>query len=345
MSGTVTWVKRQPRIDSNHSIERCFDAIESGFNGQLECPFVITSAVVPLSTNGVWSMIKNCARALNVRTDIAHVTGDINYVLPFLRSKRRLLTVHDVGHVQDPAHSAFKRWLLLLIWFRFPLIFCDTVICVSHQTLERLNHLVPKRRGQRRLVIPAAIREKSGQARGPRPYETDKKIVLQIGTAPNKNLHRVWKACEQLGCHLAIVGHETEEVAALKANRMLSHSIHTNVSDDALEQLYLHCDAVVFVSTHEGFGMPLIEAQTLGKPCVTSAIEPMKSNAGDGALLVDPMDTDAIRAALEQLLTNRELAETIVESGYLNARQFTGVEVARQHMRVYTEEVGYMESL
>lgn len=345
MSATVTWVKRQPRIDSNHSIERCFDAIESGFNGQLECNFVITSAVVPFSTNGVWSMIKNCVTALKVHTDLAHVTGDINYVLPFLRSKKRMLTVHDVGHVKDPIHSPFKRWLLLLIWFKFPLLFCDTVFCVSHQTLERLNHLVPKRRGQRRLVIPAAIREKSGHALGPRPYKTDKKVILQIGTAPNKNLYRVWKACEQLGCHLAIVGHETDEVKSLQANRILSHSIHTNVSDDALEQLYLHCDVVVFVSTHEGFGMPLIEAQTLGKPCVTSAIEPMKSNAGDGALQVDPLDTGSIRAALEQLLTNRELSEAIVESGYLNAHKFAGVEVARQHIRVYQEEVENIDSL
>ena len=290
-------------------------------------------------------MIKNCARALNVRTDLAHVTGDINYVVPFLRSKRRLLTVHDVGHVQDPAHSALKRWLLLLIWFKIPLIFCDTVICVSHQTLERLDLLVPRRDGQRRLVIPAAIREKSGHAVRPRPYDTGKKIVLQIGTAPNKNLPRVWKACAQLGCHLAIVGHETDELKSLKANRILSHSIHTNVSDDELEQLYLHCDAVVFVSTHEGFGMPLIEAQILGKPCVTSALEPMKSNAGDGALLVDPMDPEAIRSALEQLLTDRELSEAIVESGYLNARKFAGLEVARQHMRMYTEEVETIQSL
>jgi glycosyltransferase involved in cell wall biosynthesis len=71
----------------------------------------------------------------------------------------------------------------------------------------------------------------------------------------------------------------------------------------------------------------------------------MKSNAGDGALLVDPMDPEAIRSALEQLLTDRELSEAIVESGYLNARKFAGLEVARQHMRMYTEEVETIQSL
>ena len=55
MSVTVTWVKRQPRVDSNHSIERCFGAIESGFSAQGERPFVITSAVCAIFHE--WSLV------------------------------------------------------------------------------------------------------------------------------------------------------------------------------------------------------------------------------------------------------------------------------------------------
>ena len=339
MRARVTWIQRQQRANSNHSIERCFAAIESGFRAGEELAIDLNAEVVPMATGGVWSMVKNCLAACKIRTDLAHITGDINYVVPFVRANKRLLTVHDVGHVQDPKHSKFKRWLLLLIWFRIPLRFTDTVICVSEQSLERLNRLVPAARGQRRVVIPAAILEPAAVPMDPRPFETEKPVVLQIGLAPHKNLRRVWKACAELDCHLAIVGHETNEIIALKRIYPLSHSIHGSVSDEELEQLYWHCNAVVFVSTHEGFGMPLIEAQVFGKPCVTSSIEPMKSNAGDGAFLVDPIDTGEIREALHRALTDTAAIAEVVKKGRENAKRFSGIEVARQHARVYAEEI------
>lgn len=339
MRAKVTWIQRQQRSNSNHSIERCFAAIESGFKPGSESIIDLTTTVVPKSTNGVLSMIQNCMAARKIRTDLAHITGDINYVVPFVRAEKRLLTVHDVGHVQDPKHSKLKRRILLLLWFQIPLRFCDTVICVSEQTLERLNRLVPVRSGQRRVVIPTAILEKADLPTGPRLFPPDKKVILQIGTAPHKNLRRVWKACSQLGCHLAIVGHETDEIQWLRSNIELSYSIHPSISDNALEQLYMHCDAVIFASTHEGFGMPLIEAQVFGKPCVTSAIEPMKSNAGEGAILVDPIDTNAIYEALNRALTDTKSVTEMIEAGYRNAHRFSGKEVARQHARVYAEEI------
>jgi len=340
MRARVTWVQRQQRSNSNHSIERCFAAIESGFRAGSEWTIDLNNEVVPLATGGLWSMVRNCMAARKVRTDLAHVTGDINYVVPFLRANKRLLTVHDVGHVQDPKHSRFKRWLLLLLWFRIPLRFTDTVICVSEQSLERLNRLVPAVRGQRRVVIPAAILEPSdAPTASDLPFETTKPVVLHIGTAPHKNLRRVWKACAQLDCHLAIVGQETDEICELQGSQTLSHSMHSSVSDEVLEQLYRHCDAVVFVSTHEGFGMPLIEAQVFGKPCVTSSIEPMKSNAGGGAFLVDPIDTQEIQAALHRALNDAEAVANVVKKGRANAKRFSGVEVARQHARVYAEEI------
>jgi glycosyltransferase involved in cell wall biosynthesis len=339
MRAKVTWIKRQQRANSNHSIERCFAAIESGFRAGEELAIDLNTEVVPLATSGVWSMVKNCIATWKIRTDLAHITGDINYVVPFVRANKRLLTVHDVGHVQDPKHSKFKRWFLLLIWFRIPLRFTDTVICVSEQSLERLNRLVPAARGQRRVVIPAAILEPAAALTVPCPFDTEKPVVLQIGSAPHKNLRRAWKACAKLDCHLAIVGSETDEIRELQSSCALSHSIHSTVSDEALEQLYRHCDAVVFVSTHEGFGMPLIEAQVFGKPCVTSAIEPMKSNAGDGAFLVDPIDTGDIREALRRALTDTAAIEEVVKKGRENAKRFSGIEVARLHARVYAEEI------
>lgn len=85
--------------------------------------------------------------------------------------------------------------------------------------------------------------------------------------------------------------------------------------------------------------MPLIESQVYGKPCVTSSIEPMRSNAGGGAFLVDPIDPEEIRTALNRALTDCEAIADVVKKGHENAKRFSGVEIARQHARVYAEEI------
>ena len=188
---------------------------------------------------------------------------------------------------------------------------------------ERLGKLVPAIPGQKRLIIPAAIRSQSLEASDAHRFPTDQKIILQMGTAPNKNLTRVWSACEDLRCHLAIVGPPTDELNRLQASSPLSHSLHTNVSDEELERLYLGCDAVAFVSTHEGFGMPVIEAQVFGKPCVTSAIEPMKSHAGGGAILVDPENGSDIQEALRTALTDAELCERTMSASTFTVSRAT----------------------
>ena len=87
-----------------------------------------------------------------------------------------------------------------------------------------------------------------------------------MGTAPNKNLARVWSACEALGCHLAIVGPPTDELNRLQANSPLSHSLHTNVSDEELERLYLGCDAVALCPRTRALGCRSLKPRSSASP-------------------------------------------------------------------------------
>ena len=71
----------------------------------------------------------------------------------------------------------------------------------------------------------------------------------------------------------------------------------------------------MFASTYEGFGLPIVEAQAIGLPVITSNMPPMNDTAGDGALLVDPLDEGEIRTALEQLLHSPDVARQLSEQG------------------------------
>jgi glycosyltransferase involved in cell wall biosynthesis len=81
--------------------------------------------------------------------------------------------------------------------------------------------------------------------------------------------------------------------------------------------------AFVFPSRHEGFGLPVLEAQSCGCPVITSATSSLPEVAGDGALLIDPEDTAAITAAMHRITTEPALRHTLVERGFVNVRRFS----------------------
>ena len=77
---------------------------------------------------------------------------------------------------------------------------------------------------------------------------------------------------------------------------------YTNLSQEAIIQQYIDCDMLSFVSTYEGFGMPIIEAQAIGRPVITSNIGAMKEVALDTACLVDPYDVESIKNGIQKLI-------------------------------------------
>ena len=182
-----------------------FEAIDVGMQTVASPAMKPAVHVVPRPTSGLFSMLQNCWAALQIQADIAHITGDIHYVLPFVRAKHRILTVH-MSVTSKTAHSKLKRWLLLFIWFKWPLRHCDTVVCVSQKHENASSKLVPAIPAKSDWLSPPhpeSVAEASDAHRFP---QSDYPAM----GAPNKNLTRVWSACEALRCHLAIVGPPTD---------------------------------------------------------------------------------------------------------------------------------------
>jgi glycosyltransferase involved in cell wall biosynthesis len=81
--------------------------------------------------------------------------------------------------------------------------------------------------------------------------------------------------------------------------------------------------ALVFPSLYEGFGFPVLEAQACGTAVICANTSSLPEIAGEGALLVDPLDQDAISGALQQVADDKALRERLVVSGYENVRRFS----------------------
>jgi glycosyltransferase involved in cell wall biosynthesis len=88
--------------------------------------------------------------------------------------------------------------------------------------------------------------------------------------------------------------------------------------------------ALVFPSLYEGFGFPVLEAQACGTPVVCAGTSSLPEVAGDGALLIDPLDARAIAGALERIAREFTLREELVGRGYKNIRRFSWDSAAAQ---------------
>ena len=109
------------------------------------------------------------------------------------------------------------------------------------------------------------------------------------------------------------------------------------VPRDELDALYAGAAAFLYPSLAEGFGLPVLEAMAHGTPVVTSAGTATEEVAGDAALLVDPLDVDAIAGALERVLDDDQLAMTLRAAARERVTRFSWRRSAELVAAVYVE--------
>ena len=134
---------------------------------------------------------------------------------------------------------------------------------------------------------------------------------------------------------MRIIGKLTAEMKESLQETSSDYSNVVGISDSEILQEYKESDLVYFASLYEGFGLPIIEAQKVGRPVLTSGLDPMKSVAGKGAFLVDPTKVDEIRDALKKLINDTELRERLIEFGLENCQKFSLESVCRKYLKVY----------
>jgi glycosyltransferase involved in cell wall biosynthesis len=173
--------------------------------------------------------------------------------------------------------------------------------------------------------------------------------VLYAGNIrPHKNLERLIEAFDMLkkqgfeDVKLLIIGDEISKYATLR-RAVHRHKLHKHVrffgfvSDQTLAVLYRLAAVFVFPSLYEGFGLPPLEAMASGTPVITSNVSSLPEVVGDAALLIDPYQPEAIAAAMERLLTDARLCESLRARGLVRAREFSWERSVRRVREIYDE--------
>jgi len=279
----------------------------------------------------LWTHIRLSAEMILHRPQVLFVPA---HVLPLVRPRATVVTIHDLGYLYYPkCHPPTQRLYLHLstIWNAR---LSTVILADSHATAEDL---------QAKLEVPAskiivAYPGVSTQFK-PQPlerveavrryYQLPPRYLLYVGTIqPRKNIARLVAAHAQVqeAPPLVIAGaqgwlaHQLSELLARDPSRV---RVLGDVPDSVLPPLMAGADALLLPSLYEGFGLPALEAMACGTPPVVSCSSSLPEVVGDAGLLVDPLSVDDIARAIRTISSNGALARELSKAGIARARSYS----------------------
>ncbi len=317
----VCYIFRQHGL--GFSIETLFDNIIKYLPPQIQAQKIS----LPHHT-GTIGRLKNLLFVQKLNScDLYHVTGDVNYIALTLPGNKTIITVHDIESLFDK--NPIKNQLKKLFWLKLPLSKARHITVISDKTYQQIKKIISN--PQKITLIPNCIEDSWFEIEKTRKPENNK--ILVIGTKKNKNLENIIKAVKDLNVQLIIVGKLNESQKRLLKG--INYQNFYGVSRQQMKQLYLQSQILLFPSLYEGFGLPIIEAQALGIPVITSNLEPMKSVAANAALLVNPYEPNEIKTAIIQTFNSHSLKQELSKAGYKNANQYRCSKIALKYAQLY----------
>jgi len=115
--------------------------------------------------------------------------------------------------------------------------------------------------------------------------------------------------------------------------------VYISGNSKVLENLYLRATALVYPSLYEGFGIPIIEAMSLGCPVICSKTSSMHEISSNAAKYFDPNNLEDIRDSIENVVMSKELQNKMRTSGFQQNSNFSWKKCAEETVKVYKNVV------
>lgn len=271
------------------------------------------------------------------------VTHSLHPLLLPTRSAAQVITIHDLNFLSHPERTSAEIRRDYPALARSHAHQADRILVPSRFTAGEVERLLDVPADRITVCSPGAPEWK------PRNTAPEKGYILFLGTLePRKNVGTLLDAYERLLARadletvpeLVLAGRATE--AASDWLRRLSHPPlagrvrHIGYVDPADRQrVYEGAFLLVQPSYEEGFGIPVLEAMTLGVPVVAADRGALPEVAGDAALLVDPHDADAMAAAIATLIHEAPLRSANAARGIERSRLFQWSSSAERALEAY----------
>ena len=303
---------------------------------------------------GGGSFDKSYADIIGSDADIIHHTVDM--LSPYFPGNKTVITAHDVGgmyeypNVNDyyTAQEACRWSKQLNMVFRPNIggVFADSEFTAS--CIREYYPYLSDRIAVTPLAFDSSVFYKNIDAGFLHKSGICSEYFLYVGImCARKNVYRIIESFEIIAeknkdiC-LVLAGDLSKNTLALNFPLKVMQSKYRDrihylgrVSNDELRTLYSGARGFLFPSLHEGFGIPILEAQACGCPVITANTTACPEVAGDSAVLVDPYDVEAIADGIERILNNSQLREDLILKGSKNIKRYSWEKTAELTENAY----------
>ncbi len=305
---------------------------------------------------GLWKTLPSLWRSMGMLKEIRERKLDIyhglNQELPYgiqNTQAKTVVTLHDAIFMRYPELYPTSYRLVFTAKNKYACKVADRIICISEQTKQDAIAFFGADERKIKVVYqgcdaiyrkPVNVDQKQ-HVRSKYNIPTD--FILSVGAIEKrKNTKLIVEALHRTKnkMPLLIVGKPTEyekELRELIAKRGMLHQVYiiNNVTTEDLPVFYAMAKAFVFPSIFEGFGIPILEALTIGTPVITSSGSCFEETAGAFSLYADPTDADQWGDQIKRVLTDEELRKTMIAEGKKHALGFSDESTANNLMAVY----------
>jgi glycosyltransferase involved in cell wall biosynthesis len=286
------------------------------------------------------------------RLDVYHNPANI---IPLRYKGKSVITIHDLAIYKNP--NWFPRKLGRQIFSTKLLIpssveNASKIIAVSRSTKNDLMEIFKVPENKIKVIYEGAERNENIKI-GDKKYLKNKfKIsndyILYLGTIePRKNIESLIKACQSLNGNLELViagarGWKYEKVFKLidgynkKAKKEEIEYLGYVSFEDKIA-LMKNALCFVFPTFYEGFGLPVLEAMSLGTPVISSNISSIPEIVGETGILVNPYKEEELIEALRKITGDKKLRERLSLAGKERAGEFSWEKCAKETLDVYRE--------
>ena len=244
-------------------------------------------------------------------------------ILP-IRARKRVVTIHDVYHLDHQRRFSQLKGFSVKILIKQAISKADAIISVSEFSKQRILHFHPEAETKITVIPPGAdhlINVHPQKIEG-----LPERFYLYVGSEKiHKNFKILLEAFSQIDLPLVIVGKITP--ISLK-NLFFLHQ----VSDGELSWLYKNAEALIFPSLYEGWGLPPLEAMSLGCPVIASSFASISEACGKGALYFNPLHSHEL---LEQIHLLKERRRELVFEGRKRASELKWEEASQKHKDLF----------
>ncbi|WP_440680320.1 glycosyltransferase [Candidatus Pelagibacter sp. HIMB1517] len=325
---TLKIFTRKPRDNLNFSVERIVKVFVKEYQKIDQNKKVIEIQALFVSS-GIFKRIIIILSSLFRGGDINLIFGDINFISLVLNKRKTFTVILDLYLLEK--FTGMKYFFYKLFWITIPIYRSRKIILISKAIFQELTKLYPDFSQKFEYIsCPLPILKKNFSIKKKRKF-----TILFLGTSENKNLKNAILAIKGLNVKIIIVGLIEKKYMNLLKKFNINFENFINIKDDQISELYSLSDLLLFISTYEGFGLPIIEANYLSIPVITSNKSPMREVANNSAVLVNPYNINQIKNKILMIMRNKKLRNELIFKGRINSRKYFSENIFKKYKKIF----------